>query len=439
MVKKILVLDGGGVKGVITLKFLSMLEQKYQINVSQQFDIFAGTSTGALIAALMAYCGLSATEILKEVYTIDNMQKIMTQSYYEWAASSLQMCSRYDDNQKMTFIKQYLKNPQVRLSDIKKTFLAVAYNPSIKAPLLFRNYFNKPDYLLAEALNASSAAPTYFPIALVQVPTQTVNANANAKAFCQTTPDSKENGELKLEQHQHQHHHHHHHHHHQHQLLSEQPNSRDYSCSEINEQRDMERHERPLVNQNINPVGVTQPDNIKDIDTPVGVTPVGVTPVEVKLVGVTPESLQTKEALEPKREDLWAVDGGIYSNNPSDIIYLDCLQLYPNEKFQILSVGTGISRSKFQKVTNRSLGGWDWMIDDHIVDLLLDSNQTASHIRTKALSKIHNDQYLRVNEYLRTATNRLDDTRAINYQALLEEGELWWRLYTESPFWKNFI
>ena len=340
MVKRILSLDGGGVKGVIILKFLQQLEETKQIKIADYFDVFAGTSTGALIATLFAYKKLTASEILETIYTASNFQKIFYQGYYSWALSAFQIRSRYDDIEKLSFIDKYMNSQgEVRLSDIDKPVLITSYCPVEKVPILFRNYFGKPDYLLREVCNATSAAPTYFPIAKVNCPKSSINET------------SKE---------------------------------------ELDKVLHSQQSEKTEENQ--------------------------------EKAAVTSESF------------MWLVDGGVFANNPADLAYIDALELFPNEKFKILSIGTGITKSNFQKVTNPSIGGWEWMVDDNIIDLLLDSNQVASHIRTKHLSKKNGDSYLRINEYLHLASSKMDDTTEKNYKKLLEEGELWWRLYKDSEF-----
>ncbi|MFN2386565.1 MAG: patatin-like phospholipase family protein, partial [Thermoanaerobaculia bacterium] len=62
--RHVLALDGGGVRGIVTLWMLDALERRYAIRACDAFDMFAGTSTGAIIAALLAYGRRSAREIL---------------------------------------------------------------------------------------------------------------------------------------------------------------------------------------------------------------------------------------------------------------------------------------------------------------------------------------------------------------------------------------
>jgi len=63
---RILSLDGGGAKGVYTLGILKEIEALAQRHLWQEFDLVYGTSTGSIIAALLAL-GKSIAEI-KEIY-----------------------------------------------------------------------------------------------------------------------------------------------------------------------------------------------------------------------------------------------------------------------------------------------------------------------------------------------------------------------------------
>src|SRR5258708_37023157 len=66
--RKLLALDGGGIRGVITLEILAEMERQLDAaqgvkKLGDYFDYIAGTSTGAIIAAGLAI-GMSAADLL---------------------------------------------------------------------------------------------------------------------------------------------------------------------------------------------------------------------------------------------------------------------------------------------------------------------------------------------------------------------------------------
>lgn len=63
MVKKILTIDGGGIKGVFPASFLSHIEEKIDGRIDEHFDLIVGTSTGGIIALGLGL-GFPAKDIL---------------------------------------------------------------------------------------------------------------------------------------------------------------------------------------------------------------------------------------------------------------------------------------------------------------------------------------------------------------------------------------
>src|SRR5690606_373728 len=61
--RRILAIDGGGVKGVFPAAFLAALEEETGRPAAAHFDLIAGTSTGGIIALALGL-GLSAREIV---------------------------------------------------------------------------------------------------------------------------------------------------------------------------------------------------------------------------------------------------------------------------------------------------------------------------------------------------------------------------------------
>ncbi len=81
--KLILSLDGGGVRGILTVAMLAELEKLTGKTCPQMFDMVAGTSTGAIIAAGIGL-GLSAQELLDDVYRTRLPQAFQSQPQGIW-------------------------------------------------------------------------------------------------------------------------------------------------------------------------------------------------------------------------------------------------------------------------------------------------------------------------------------------------------------------
>ena len=79
--RHILALDGGGVRGIVTLRMLEAFEERFGTKAGEFFDFFAGTSTGAIIAALVAFRNFSAREIL-------DLYRELVGRVFEWSLSS---------------------------------------------------------------------------------------------------------------------------------------------------------------------------------------------------------------------------------------------------------------------------------------------------------------------------------------------------------------
>src|SRR4051794_34744769 len=77
--KRILALDGGGVRGVLTLGFLSRIEtilrERYgrpDLTLADYFDLIGGTSTGAIIAAGLAL-GFDVSTIARQYMDLGHL------------------------------------------------------------------------------------------------------------------------------------------------------------------------------------------------------------------------------------------------------------------------------------------------------------------------------------------------------------------------------
>jgi patatin-like phospholipase/acyl hydrolase len=185
--KKILSLDGGGIRGALTLGYLKKMEDilkgKYPENknfrMSDYFDLIGGTSTGAIIASLLAL-GKTVDEI-KGLY-MDLGDKIFGEKRNWWNPLETYqwLKANYDYRGMTEGLKLALGEDTTLGSDKIKTGLCVVAKradtnsiwPLINHPK--GKYYDSPasknkDFLLWKVVRASPAAPTYFAPQLMDV------------------------------------------------------------------------------------------------------------------------------------------------------------------------------------------------------------------------------------------------------------------------------
>src|SRR5260370_25913082 len=85
---RVLSLDGGGAKGVYTLGVLREVEAMANAPLCEVFDLIFGTSTGSVIAALIAL-GYNTYDIEQLYFTI--IPRIMKHRFAKSRADSLKM------------------------------------------------------------------------------------------------------------------------------------------------------------------------------------------------------------------------------------------------------------------------------------------------------------------------------------------------------------
>ncbi|HTN05529.1 patatin-like phospholipase family protein [Agriterribacter sp.] len=177
--KRILALDGGGIRGALSLGYLQRIEDilkkqngnNTDFRLCNYFDLIGGTSTGSIIASCLAI-GMKVQDI-KEMY-MDLGDKIFGKKYKWWKIFEI------DDLLKATYKAKPLEDELQKLfgaitleSDKIKTGLCIIAKradtnsvwPLINHP--GGKYFNSADGLnkdipLWKAVRASAAAPTYF-------------------------------------------------------------------------------------------------------------------------------------------------------------------------------------------------------------------------------------------------------------------------------------
>lgn len=185
--KRILSLDGGGIRGVFSLMILGKVEAHFRemrgrpdLVLREEFDFFAGTSTGAIIAACMAW-GFSVDQLLvlyrtrgREMFTkagiLDRYWKGMYDSNV--IAGMFQRMFRDVDDREPAMLgtkKLWGDSPadQKYLMMVMRNATTGSAWPICNNPRALYNDRNLDDCNLNvplwKLLRASTAAPVYFP------------------------------------------------------------------------------------------------------------------------------------------------------------------------------------------------------------------------------------------------------------------------------------
>jgi predicted acylesterase/phospholipase RssA len=165
--RRILSIDGGGIRGIIPAVLLAALERQTGRLTRETFDFVAGTSTGAVLAAGIA-AGIPAAElarlyerrsadVFRRVPLVSTLRRVLTGSMYDTATLHRVIREELGDAAR-----------DWRLNDAPIDLLITAKRLSDGMPWYFvrdnpANSCRAGDYKLADAATASAAAPTYLP------------------------------------------------------------------------------------------------------------------------------------------------------------------------------------------------------------------------------------------------------------------------------------
>jgi hypothetical protein len=162
MIRRILSCDGGGVRGIITLRCLEALEKRFG-PCAQHFHMFAGTSTGALIAGALAH-GIPVARLI-ELYT-GRRHEIFAPRLLGFLHP---LVTKYDPKALHRVLGEFFGDR--RLDELGHDVTITALD-TVRAETTYFSSFALPgggrygDYgavRLRDAIAASAAAPTYFP------------------------------------------------------------------------------------------------------------------------------------------------------------------------------------------------------------------------------------------------------------------------------------
>ncbi|WP_270888838.1 patatin-like phospholipase family protein [Pedococcus sp. 5OH_020] len=175
--RKLLALDGGGIRGLITIEVLAAIEDQLRgergsdFRLAEEFDYVAGTSTGAVIATCVSL-GMSVDQI--RTFYLDSGREM-----FDKASLLRRFRNKYEDDRLATKLREVIGGGTTFGSESLRTLLLIVMrnattdspwplsnNPQAKYNLATRRdegRANNLDLPLWQLVRASTAAPTYFP------------------------------------------------------------------------------------------------------------------------------------------------------------------------------------------------------------------------------------------------------------------------------------
>lgn len=158
----VLALDGGGTRGIYPAQILACIEQQGGVPIKDQFDLLAGTSTGAIIA------GAAAAEVpMTEVVKL--FEKESRRIFRKRWLNSLHVQSKYSTQPLQEVVGRCVGG--LTLGQISTPLMIMGSDVSSGTVRVFKSrylenldepYVNDARVELSDAILASCAAPTYF-------------------------------------------------------------------------------------------------------------------------------------------------------------------------------------------------------------------------------------------------------------------------------------
>ena len=182
--KRILSLDGGGIRGLVTIEVLAKIEtllrkrlNRPNLLLGEYFDLIAGTSTGSIIATMLSW-GMTVDQLrehyLKTASLIFIKDSVLKQHKHTYSSAGITKA-----------LKEALKEENGELATLgserlKNLLLVVLRNATTGSPWPLTNNpkakFNDPkrkdcnlNLPLWRLVRASTAAPVFFPAERIKI------------------------------------------------------------------------------------------------------------------------------------------------------------------------------------------------------------------------------------------------------------------------------
>ena len=171
--KRILSIDGGGIRGIIPAVVLAHLEHQTRKPISELFDLVVGTSTGGILACALTRAGA----LRRPLYTAHDLVDLYRERGHDvfngsvWQRISTLggvLDEMYDHEGLEGVLHHYLGDSL--LCDALAPTMVTAYDIERRQTIFFKSWRDRFEHIsCVQACRATSAAPTYFEPALVDL------------------------------------------------------------------------------------------------------------------------------------------------------------------------------------------------------------------------------------------------------------------------------
>lgn len=163
--KKILSIDGGGIRGIIPAAILTEIEKRTGKRCKDMFDLIAGTSTGGILACGLTCPGNYTAEQLGKLYPEEGpsiFSKTLKHSISSlFGLSGPKYTSIGLENAMKKYFKEYL------LSQSQTKLLITAYDIESCKAFFFKSWEaitdKEKEYDLRDVAQATASGPVFFP------------------------------------------------------------------------------------------------------------------------------------------------------------------------------------------------------------------------------------------------------------------------------------
>ncbi|MCZ6690502.1 MAG: patatin-like phospholipase family protein [Planctomycetota bacterium] len=169
---RILSLDGGGIRGIITAVWLNRLEEILGGRLRNHFDLVAGTSTGSILACAVS-AGIDTGKVI-DLYQ-SHGRDVFPGRARRWLSRLSRVFTegpsapKYDGKGLQNELKRLFKTLTFGQLKIKPT-LVTAYNTLERQAVVLKNTTKRFQSIpVWEVCKASSAAPTFFPAHILRI------------------------------------------------------------------------------------------------------------------------------------------------------------------------------------------------------------------------------------------------------------------------------